>query len=154
MASSRSVRYSSRGSKSSSSSSSESSSVIWVIVGLLVVAILLMIFMSNYKFFEKFTNPQAKLQYFYMDECGYCKEFSSTWDAIVKEVAADPKYNFTTEKYNIKDKGTGQALADTLKITGVPTISLLAADGTTRHSFDLYRSKENVLQFALEKLSA
>jgi len=146
---SRSMRYSSRGSKSSS----ESSTVIWVIISILVVAILLMIFMSNYKFFEKFTNPTAKLQYFYMQECGYCKDFNSTWEDIVTEVAANPtKYNFTTEKYDIKDNGAGSALADELKIKGAPTISLVTADGKNRYYFGLYRTKENVLKFALDNL--
>ena len=151
MASSKSMRYSSRSSKSSS----KSSSVIWVVVGLLVVAILILIFMSNYKFFEKFTNPQPELQYFYMPECGYCKEFSSTWDEISKEVSTNPgNYKFTTKKYDIKDNGEGAALATTLNITGVPTLSLVMADGKTRHSFDLYRTKENILKFAAEKVNA
>jgi thiol-disulfide isomerase/thioredoxin len=146
MASKSSMR-SSRGSKSSSSS------VLWVMIGILIIAILLIIFMSNYKFFEKFTNPMAKLQYFYMEECGYCKEFKPTWDEIVAEVAAKPTlYNFTTEKYDIQDGGAGKALADTLKVTGVPTISFVSADGSKRTFFDLYRTKDNVLKFAVDNL--
>lgn len=137
--------------RSSRSPKSESSSVIWVIVGLLVVAILLMIFMSNYKYFEKFTNAsKGTLQYFYMDGCGHCEDFNNEWKKIETTIAANQdKYTITTEKIDIKNS----KLASDLTINGVPTISLVLANkDRTYYSGD--RKEAAVLKYVEEKLKS
>ncbi len=151
MASKSSMR-SSRSFKSKSSSES-SSTVMWVIIGLLVVAILLMIFMSNYKFFEKFTNPKPVLKYFYMDSCRHCDDFNKkTWNTLETDIIANPdKYAFTIEKINMNDSGDGAKLAKDLEIKGAPTIMLFLTNGT-KHNYDGDRTLPDLIKFVENKL--
>ena len=148
MASKSSFMRSSRSFKSKSSST-----VMWVIIGLLVVAILLMIFMSNYKFFEKFTNPKPVLKYFYMDGCGHCNDFNdNTWNKLESDIKANPdKYAFTIEKVNMNDNGEGTKLAKDLEITGAPTIMLFLKDGT-KHNYEGDRTLPDLVKFVENKL--
>jgi thiol-disulfide isomerase/thioredoxin len=136
-------------SRSSSSKTEESSStVMWVIIGLLVLAILLIVFMSNSKYFEKFTNPTTpELQYFYMTTCHHCKTFSdTTWKALEDDVKKDPNvYKFKLVKYDINDGGTGKELANKYNINSAPTIVLV--NGSDRHEYNGDRSKTDILNF-------
>jgi thioredoxin-related protein len=148
------MRNSSRSFKSSSSSSSSSSStVMWVIIGLLIVAILLIVFMGNRKFFEKFTNEgKPVLQYFYMDKCGYCNQFSKdVWNDFETDVNTNPeKYKFSVVKYDLN--GDGKSFAEKYGIHSAPTLILVMADGTTWTEYKGDRSKADLIRFVNEKI--
>jgi thioredoxin-related protein len=152
MPSKASMRSSSR--SSSSSKSSSSSNVMWVIIGLLVVAILLIVFMSNRKFFEGFANEGTPvLQYFYMDSCIHCNNFTqNVWNDFETEVKSNPdKYKCSVAKYNLNDQGEGRELSEKYKITSAPTLILLMPDGTTWTEYKGDRSKDDLLRFINQK---
>jgi thioredoxin-related protein len=148
MASRSSMRSSSR------SSSKSSSSVMWIIIGLLVVAIILLVFMGNRKFFESFTNGGLPvLQYFYMDTCVHCNNFTQeTWNDFEMEVKNDPaKYKCSVAKYDINDKKDGTKLAEKYNINSAPTLILLMPDGTTWTEYKGDRTKADLIHFINEK---
>ena len=137
----------------SSSKSSSSSNVMWVIIGLLVVAILLMVFMGNRKFFETFANGEMPvLQYFYMDTCVHCNNFTrDVWNDFEAEVNSNPeKYGCSVAKYNLADQGKGSELSEKYNINSAPTLILLMPDGTTWTEYKGDRSKADLIRFINE----
>jgi hypothetical protein len=75
--------------------------------------------MGNRKFFESFTNGGLPvLQYFYMDTCVHCNNFTQeTWNDFEMEVKNDPaKYKCSVAKYDINDKKDGTKLAEKYNI--------------------------------------
>jgi thioredoxin-related protein len=144
-----------RGSSRSSSSKS-SSNVMWVIIGLLVVAILLIVFMGNRKFFEGFANGgMPVLQYFYMDTCHYCNNFTKeVWNDFESEVKSSPtKYRCAVAKYDLHDKGEGEKLSQKYGITSAPTLILVMPDGTTWTEYKGDRSKADLISFINQKIN-
>lgn len=137
----------------SSSKSSSSSNVMWIIIGLLVVAILLMVFMGNRKFFETFANGGTPvLQYFYMDTCIHCNNFTrDVWNDFETEVNSNPeKYGCSVAKYNLSDQGKGSELSEKYNINSAPTLILLMPDGTTWTEYKGDRSKADLIRFINE----
>jgi thioredoxin-related protein len=138
----------------SRSSSSSSSNVMWIIIGLLVVAIILIVFVGNRKFFENFTNGgMPVLQYFYMDTCYHCKNFTrDIWNDFESEVKKNPsQYKFNLVKYDLNDKAQGTELAEKYSITSAPTLILVMSDGTTWTEYKGDRTKEKIISFINEK---
>jgi thiol-disulfide isomerase/thioredoxin len=146
-------------SSSRSSKSSTSSNVMWVIIGLLVVVILLIVFMGgNRNFFEKFTNGQKPvLQYFYMDSCYHCKNFTNeTWNNLESDIKSNPdKYKFSVAKYNLNDDGEARQLSEKYGgINSAPTLILAMADGTNWAEYKIGdRSKADLIRFVDEQLN-
>ena len=142
MASSYKSRISSRSSLKSSKSpkSSGSSNGIWLVLGLLVILIIIVIIIGGfYKRNEKFTNPKEfTLQYFYMETCGYCKEFNDTWKELEDILKLNPKVN--TIKYDIRDEGVGTSAAELYNVRGAPTIILV--------DHNTIKLQNNMLKFA------
>ena len=141
--------------RSSSRSSSSSSNVMWIIIGLLVVAIILIVFVGNRKFFESFANGDGMpvLQYFYMDTCYHCNNFTrDIWNDFEIEVKNNPsQYKCNVAKYDLHDKGQGKVLAEKYGITSAPTLILLMPDGTTWTEYKGDRSKADLIRFITEK---
>ena len=147
-------RSSMRSSSRSSSSSKSSSNVMWIIIGLLVVAIILIVFVGNRKFFESFANGGVPvLQYFYMDTCHHCNNFTrDTWNDFEIEVKSNPsQYKCNVAKYDLNDKGQGKVLAEKYGITSAPTLILVMPDGTTWTEYKGDRSKADLIRFITEK---
>jgi len=142
-----------RSSSRSSSKSSSSSNVMWIIIGLLVVVILLMVFMGNRKFFETFANGgKPVLQYFYMETCGHCTDFTkNVWDSFEADVNSNPdKYEFSVAKYNLSDQGEGKVLSDKYNINSAPTLILVMSDGKNWVEYKGDRSKADLIRFINE----
>jgi len=107
-----------------SSSNSSFSTRFFILIGILAFSIIIgTIIGSSYISKEKFTNEKT-LIYLYMDTCGFCKEFNSTWNKIT-ESATD----FKTVKYNM-NSDEGKKLANDNNITYAPAL-LLQVNGKT-----------------------
>jgi thioredoxin-related protein len=154
MASSYKSRISSRSSLKSSKSpkSSGSSNGIWLVLGLLVILIIIVIIIGGfYKRNEKFTNPKEfTLQYFYMETCGYCKEFNDTWKELEDILKLNPKVN--TIKYDIRDEGVGTSAAELYNVRGAPTI-ILVDNKKKYYEYNGNRTVENITKFVESKIN-
>jgi hypothetical protein len=144
-------RINSRSSIKSSKSSkgSESSNGIWLVLGLLVLLIIIVIVVGGfYKRFEKFTNPKEfTLKYFYMESCGYCKDFNSVWDNLTETIK---NTNLETVKYDIRDNGPGADAAELYKVKGAPTI-ILVDNKKKFYEYNGNRTLEDIKKFIDDK---
>jgi thiol-disulfide isomerase/thioredoxin len=155
MASSYKSRISSRSSLkvSKSPKSSNSSSIgILLVLGLLVMLIIIVIVIGGfYKRNEKFTNPKEfTLQYFYMENCGYCKEFNDTWKELEDKFTLNPKVN--TIKYDIRDEGVGTNAAELYNVRGAPTI-ILVDNKKKYYEYNGNRTVDNIINFVESKIN-
>lgn len=147
-------RYNSRSSmKSSSNTSSKSSSSsagIWIVLGLLVVLIIVVIIVGSfYKRKEKFTNPKEfTLQYFYMETCGYCKDFNDTWTKLEETLKNNSTVN--TIKYDIRDNSVGTEAAKLYDVKGAPTI-ILVDNKKKYYEYNGNRTVEDIAKFIKSK---
>ena len=124
---------SSRGSASSGNRRSKDSFFESKMFYALVAAVLLV---SAVFFFykvpkERFTNQAAHvpsqsephLEYFFLQTCGHCKDFSPIWDDAVAQIAKDSSLKVKTIKYDANDKETGgEARAKFFGINQFPTV--------------------------------
>jgi thiol-disulfide isomerase/thioredoxin len=152
MASSYKSRISSRSSLKSSKSpkSSGSSNGIWLVLGLLVILIIILIVIGGFYYKnEKFTNPKEfTLQYFYMENCGYCKEFNDIWIELENTIINNPKVN--TIKYDIRDEGVGTSAAELYNVRGAPTI-ILVDNKKKYYEYNGNRSVNDIMKFVESK---
>jgi len=111
---------------------------LFIIIGILAFAIIVgTIVRSSYR--ERFTNPSKELIYFYMESCGYCKDFTPIWD----QMDNNNKDTFTFNKYDL-NKDEGKKLGDKYNITAAPTIMILPDEKI----YDGERNERDIIAWA------
>lgn len=146
-------RFSSSSRLSSKTTSESSGSGFWILVILLVVLIIGAIITGTYyKKYENFTVASKKytLQYYCMEQCGYCKDFESkVWNSYSDEVNSNPgKYYFDTVKYDIMEPGIGKDMGVKYNITSTPTILLYNKNTKMVSNFKEDRTAKELTAFA------
>jgi thiol-disulfide isomerase/thioredoxin len=91
--------------------------LIFIIFGSIIAGFVT--FSGKRNLFEGFASSSVSIEYYYMDGCGHCKEFSPTWDKFVSKIDSSAK--FTTVKYNINTP-EGSKRGDSFKVSSAPTI--------------------------------
>lgn len=123
---------------------------LFIVIGIFITAIIVgTIIGSSYNSKERFTDSQNKLVYLYMDGCGHCAEFNTTWENIKNKVAGNPKtYNFTVEKYDLGN-GKGSDYAKQFQISYAPAILFIkGSNPTTKNEYNGSRTVDDVLKWA------
>lgn len=128
---------------------------LFIVIGIFVFAIIIgTIIGSSYNSRERFTDsspppPANKLVYLYMDGCGHCSDFNSTWENIKNKVEGNPgTYNFTVEKYNLGN-GKGSEYAKQFQISYAPAILFIkASSSSTKNEYNGSRTVDEVLKWA------
>ncbi len=109
-----------------------------ILIILLIVGLIILYNQYKYKF-EKFSNKQITIQYYYMDGCCHCDDFSETWTEFTSKIDST---KFKTEKLNLKDVKDNK-----YKVTGTPTIIFIKEDDTYEE-FNMSRTLNNLVEFA------
>ena len=117
----------------------------WLFFALLVV--LLAVFL--YAFFkakkEGFENAAGNLMYFYMPECGHCKQFNPEWEKLQKMVD-DKRAPLKLNKIDGTDDAN-KALVEQYSVNGFPT--LILEYGSKPHTYDGERTADAVFKWAV-----
>lgn len=102
-------------------------------------------FSGKRNLFEGFaSSANVSIEYYYMDGCGYCQQFSPTWDDFVKDLDSNAKFNVV--KYNISTP-EGSKRGDLFSVKSAPTI-LAVKDNTKIDELQGERSLDNLKKFA------
>jgi thiol-disulfide isomerase/thioredoxin len=96
------------------------------------------LFIMNKFFNEPFENPQ-KCIYFYMENCGHCKEMNPEWEKVKQN------YNGNVKLVKIENKNAGLDL-DKYNIKGFPTIILVDNKGNHKE-FNGNRNSNDIISF-------
>ena len=75
---------------------------------------------------EGFQLAPVKANYYYMDGCGHCKDFSPVWDEFTKSY----KGNVQFRKINMKD---GEEELKKYNVEGFPTVVVIDSNGGFEH---------------------
>jgi hypothetical protein len=123
---------------------------LYIVIGIFVTAIIIgTIIGSSYNSKERFANPPNKLVYLYMDGCGHCAEFNTTWENIKSKVEGKAgTYNFTVEKYDLGN-GKGSDYAKQFQISYAPAILFIkGSNPNTKNEYNGSRTVDDVLKWA------
>lgn len=111
-----------------------------LLVVVLVLFVIYRVFFRKVSMFETFGNP-ASCTYYYMTNCGHCKQFTPEWDKFVQNYRGDVKMRKVEmneagddlEKYNIK---------------GFPTVLIMDESGETKE-YDGPRTADGLNKYFL-----
>lgn len=96
------------------------------LIPLLVITVLFvgMMFFVMYSspYLEKFTNSSATLEYYYMQSCPHCNNFTPVWEELGRRVKNDG-ISVSLKKYDLQAP-ENKVKVEKNKITGAPTIIL------------------------------
>jgi thiol-disulfide isomerase/thioredoxin len=129
----------------------------YVLVGTLI-GVSAILFFSVMKPLELFTSyPKPSLEYFYLENCPHCKDFSPIWDDAVKMVNDDPsvKDKISMLKHNINDEaGNGAKKAKQYNVQAAPTILYIYGSDATEYSeYNGPRTADGILAYIKATLS-
>lgn len=117
------------------------------LIPLLVITVLFvgMMFFVMYSspYLEKFTNSSATLEYYYMQSCPHCNNFTPVWEELGRRVKNDG-LSVSLKKYDLQAP-ENKVKVDKNKITGAPTIILEKNGKSTEYHGN--RSVEGLLTF-------
>ena len=86
------------------------------------------------------------VEYYYMDNCGYCITFNPEWDIFVSNTKSSNYYN--TISYNIADSSTGTSRATKFNIDATPTIIITDKNDIKIATFSNDRNSKTLIKFA------
>lgn len=96
------------------------------LIPLLVITVLFvgMMFFVMYStpYLEKFTNSSATLEYYYMQSCPHCNNFTPVWEELGRRVKNEG-ISVSLKKYDLQSP-ENKVKVDKNNITGAPTIIL------------------------------
>lgn len=111
--------------------SSGSKSSIWnstwmyvLVTTLIIISAALFLSMNFTEYFTQpnvYQEPLATLEYFYLETCPHCIEFSPTWEAAVAKVKSE-NMKVQLVKYNANDKDVGAQRAELFNVKSFPTV--------------------------------
>jgi len=117
------------------------------LIPLLVITVLFvgMMFFVMYSspYLEKFTNSSATLEYYYMQSCPHCNNFTPVWEELGRRVKNDG-ISVSLKKYDLQAP-ENKVKVEKNKITGAPTIILEKNGKSTEYHGN--RSVEGLLTF-------
>jgi glutaredoxin len=117
------------------------------LIPLLVITVLFvgMMFFVMYSspYLEKFTNSSATLEYYYMQSCPHCNNFTPVWEELGRRVKNEG-ISVSLKKYDLQAP-ENKVKVDKNKITGAPTIILEKNGKSTEYHGN--RSVEGLLTF-------
>ena len=104
---------------------------------------------SGRSLYERFATSNISIEYYYMDGCGHCNNFTPIWDDFNSKIPSDAKYK--TAKYNINSDG--EERGTNLKIRSAPTIVAIDTSKPIKEEniiarFEEERTVEKLLAFA------
>jgi len=133
------------------SKKSNVSNMTLLIIFLVVILVGSFLLYNNKKVFENFSLKSNKytVEYYFMDNCGYCTSFESEWDKFTSEVSkASPAKNYDYAKYNISEVSPGGERASKFKITGTPTIIITDNTDKLVKTYEGNRTASTLITFA------
>lgn len=122
-----------------------------LIIFLLAILVGSFLMYTNTNVFEKFSLQTNKytVEYYFMDNCGYCTSFESEWDKFTSEVSkASPAKKYDYAKYNISEVSPGGERASKFKITGTPTIIITDSTDKLVKTYEGNRTASSLIAFA------
>lgn len=115
-----------------------------LVVSLLVISAI--VFFTFYPSFQEYFTDQPSLEYFYMENCPHCVNFSPIWDDAVNKIKA-ANLNVVTKKHNALDSDSGgKARADKFGVTSYPTVLYIDGSTTTEYKANP-RTADGLLAF-------
>lgn len=121
-----------------------------ILILILLVGILLTMFKSN-KLFENFSTSSNKytVEYYYMNNCGYCTSFKPEWDnftEMVDKLGSSASFDYAT--YNISNTDPDGARANKFSITGTPTVIITDISDNLVATYNGDRTASDLMLFA------
>ena len=106
------------------------------------------IVLYNSSIFEGFSasNNKFTVEYYYMDNCGYCITFNPEWDIFVSK--NNSSSNYDTISYNIADSSIGTSRATKFNINATPTIIITDKNDIKIATFNNDRDAKTLIKFA------
>ena len=139
----------------SSKKSIWNSTWMYVLVGALIV-LSAVLFFSATNSIELFTGFKPSLEYFYLENCPHCKDFSPIWTDAINKVKKDPTVadKIDMKMYNINDEKTDDAArAKKYSINSAPTVLYIYGAGPNEYSdYDGPRTADAILAFVKAKI--
>lgn len=119
----------------------------FILIGLLVIVVIASVMFMHMK--EGFTDAPSKprIEYYYMETCGFCNKFLPTWKAFKTEIS-NRKLNIDAVEYDLNTNG-----ADNSKkygISGAPTILLFVNE--QKYEFTSERTVQDLISFVESKI--
>jgi thiol-disulfide isomerase/thioredoxin len=121
---------------------------VYAFVGLLVIAAIIIAFMLFSKPREGFQNNNYKLEYFMMESCPHCENFTSTWLSLEEEIQKN-SLPITTVKHDIRNQG--ETRGRKFNINSAPTI-LLTKDDELVKEYNGPREIKPMMDFVKEEI--
>lgn len=122
--------------------------LIILIIAIILIIIILYIYSNKSKCnqFENYSSSktEAKIYYFYSPQCGYCKQFTNTWNELVNK---NKDLEFISVDATVKEN---QNLAFYYNINKFPTIILVTPKKTSEYTGN--RSYAEILNFVRSNL--
>lgn len=103
----------------------------------------MMFVMYTKPYLEKFTNSGATLEYYYMQSCPHCNNFTPVWEELGRRVKQEG-ISVSLKKYDLQSP-ENKAKVQKNKITGAPTL-ILEKNGTSSE-YQGSRTVEALLTF-------
>lgn len=113
-----------------------------LVITVLFVGIMFFVMYSS-PYLEKFTNSAATLEYYYMQSCPHCNNFTPVWEELGRRVKNEG-ISVSLKKYNLQAP-ENKVKVDKNKITGAPTIVLDKNGKSTEYHGN--RTVEDILKF-------
>lgn len=122
-----------------------------LIIFLLVILLGSFFMYNNKNISENFSLKSNKytVEYYFMDNCGYCTSFENEWNKFTSEVSkASPPKKYDYAKYNISEVSPGGERASKFKITGTPTIIITDSNDKLVKTYEGNRTVSSLITFA------
>lgn len=96
-----------------------------LVITVLFVGVMAFVMFST-PYLEKFTNSGATLEYYYMQSCPHCNNFTPVWEELGRRVKQEG-LSVSLKKYDLQSP-ENKVKVQKNKVTGAPTI-ILEKDG-------------------------
>lgn len=116
-----------------------------IIVSILII--LLIIYLNNYyKFFENFTNSNKLfVEYYYNDNCKYCKSFSDEWNKF-EHIVDNKSKPYKYMSYNVLNENNNKRAHD-FNIKGTPAIIITSNNKLVASCYNGERTARELIKY-------
>lgn len=113
-----------------------------IVVTLMFIGMMAFVMYSS-PYLESFTNSGATLEYYYMQSCPHCTNFTPVWEELGRRVKNE-KVKISLKKYDLQAPENKDRV-DKNNVTGAPTI-ILQKDGKSSE-YNGGRNVDAILKF-------
>lgn len=113
-----------------------------IVVTLMFIGMMAFVMYSS-PYLESFTNSGATLEYYYMQSCPHCTNFTPVWEELGQRVKNE-KVKISLKKYDLQAPENKDRV-DKNNVTGAPTI-ILQKDGKSSE-YNGGRNVDAILKF-------